>query len=153
MREIYDFPNYKIDTYGNVWNKKGLMLSPRLNRDGYLRINLYNHRGRPTVFIHTLVASTYIRPLKEGEVVNHKNGIKTDNRPANLEITTQRVNMLHSINVLGNSVLNYEKACEIRELLKNGTKSKEIEKIYGISQSTVSEIKMNNRWKKEIHEK
>ena len=46
--------------------------------------------------VHRLVATAFIRAINQGEVVNHKNGIKYDNRIENLEIVTQQANMLHS---------------------------------------------------------
>lgn len=51
---------------------------PRATKDGY-------------VLEHRLVAEQMIgRYLTSGESVHHKNGIKTDNRPRNLQVMTKR---------------------------------------------------------------
>lgn len=42
--------------------------------------------------IHRLVAESFIRPLKDGEEVNHINGDKFDNSIANLEIVSRENN-------------------------------------------------------------
>lgn len=58
--------------------------------NGYIYINRVNHpnsqkRGR--IYEHTYVMSNHIgRPIKKGETVHHKNGIRNDNRIENLEL-------------------------------------------------------------------
>lgn len=54
-----------------------------LNEDGYVRVRL---RGKPA-FEHRLVMEEKLgRALLPGETVHHMNGIRTDNRPENLEL-------------------------------------------------------------------
>lgn len=62
---------------------------------------LYTLDGvQSTYQIHRLVAMAFIKNPNNKSEVNHKNGIRNDNRAENLEWTTHRDNVIHSYNVL-----------------------------------------------------
>ena len=64
----------------------------------YLRLKLSNSDGGKTnpISVHRIVADQYIPNPNKLKDVNHKNGIKIDNRPENLEWVTRSENLLHA---------------------------------------------------------
>jgi len=68
---------------GKRWKYKGKILTPQMDKRGYLRVGLCNTKK----YVHTLVAQSFIpnNDPKRLIQVNHKNEDKSDNRVENLE--------------------------------------------------------------------
>lgn len=107
---------FAIDKNGAIWrlrvrrkqSKKGLTWAkldhPRraeAQTSNYLVVQLELYGRKQVVMAHRAVYQHWVGPIPDGHVVNHKNGVKTDNRPSNLEAVTQSENVLHAIYVLG----------------------------------------------------
>lgn len=82
---------------------------PYKDNKGYLRVRLLSpkfskHKDkRKTYKVHRLVALFYLDNYSEKIQVNHKNGIKTDNRVENLEMVTNKENVAHAWATLDNA--------------------------------------------------
>ncbi len=61
--------------------------------DGYMITCL--GRGFKNKYVHRLVAEAFIKNPDDKPCINHKNGIKTDNRACNLEWVTDSENQFH----------------------------------------------------------
>jgi hypothetical protein len=76
----------------------GHLMTPKLDRYGYLRIGLTGEDGKKKYFMmHALVATAFIgRRPDDCNQINHKDCDKTHNVPANLEWCDGKHNQRHS---------------------------------------------------------
>lgn len=87
---------YQVSNLGNV---KSLITNKILLGGitrGYKIAILRKNNKAYVQYIHRLVVLAFIPKAKSKNCVNHKNGIKTDNRVDNLEWVTQKENVEHS---------------------------------------------------------
>ena len=114
LGRIKSLDRSKKSCYGSRSKLIGFIRKPVLYKStGYLSIILSNGISRKQLLVHRIVASTFILNNKNKRCVNHKNGIRTDNRVINLEWVSYFENYTHSANVLGTNkkskpVLQYD---------------------------------------------
>lgn len=72
-----------------------MWLKPLIDNYGYCIVHFKKDKKLYPKKIHRLVAQAYIPNPDNLPSVNHKNGIKTDNRLRNLEWCTQKQNLIH----------------------------------------------------------
>lgn len=127
---------------------------------GYQVVSL-SRNGRGIIKnVHRLLALAFLPGHFEGACVNHKNGVRGDNRLSNLEWVTHAQNVKHGYEVLGNKSLGgkkrsvtvvnrkltEEKVLEIRRLRKQGLLLTEIAAKFGILPSYVATIANRRQW-------
>ena len=86
---------YQISNLGNVKNKHGLTLKPRVIR-GYLTAHLSKSGKAKNVRVHRLVAEAFIPNPDNLPVVNHIDCNKTNNNSNNLEWCSHSHNDKHA---------------------------------------------------------
>jgi len=103
FKPIKDYPDYEISDYGNVRSRKNgkITILKGSKCNGYLEVSLFKEKVKKRFLIHRLVASEFIRNMKEGEQVDHIDGDRKNNNLRNLNIVNNRINNLRKLKLNG----------------------------------------------------
>jgi len=119
-------------------------------KDGY---QLFTHNGK-TTYYHIYLAEKFIPKVKGCNVVNHKDGNKSNNSLSNLEWSTKRNNCEHarlnglsSVKLQGIENLTQDQVKDIRNKKNGGYTFKELAKEYQRDYRTIWDICNFKRYK------
>lgn len=170
---ILDFDDYEVSNCGTIKSKsrsstrivngnirisllKERFLKPSKTAHGYLTVCLWKNGFRYTKTVHRIVATAFILNDKNKPIINHKNGVKTDNHVDNLEWCTYSENLRHALDtgLMGvgskryNSKLTENDIYYIIKLSTLGVKSFFIAEIFEVSPSAIYMILSGKQWKR-----
>lgn len=102
MKDVQGFEDlYSVSEDGRVFSKIKNRFLSNVSRCGlYVSIKMCRNGKQYPTRIHRIVAEAFISNPHGYKDVNHKNGIKTDNRVENLEWTSRSENIKHSYRIL-----------------------------------------------------
>lgn len=134
-----------------------IIMKQHLSRCGYLMVPVSKGKTKH-VTVHRLMAIAFIdNPDPSTKtIVNHINGIKSDNRIENLEWCTYKENTIHGWkNKLnrpnigeanGGSKLSEDDVRNIRRLFDKKMRIRDVMSLYGMSRSCITDIKTRVSW-------
>lgn len=123
---------------------------------GYLWLRVTIRSKRIMVMAHRLVWQHSFGNIPKGKQINHKNGVKWDNRPENLEVVSCRQNILHAFRVIKTRTckginhsqhkLKDKDMFEIRERRLAGERGVDLAEEFKVSQATISVVYRSLKW-------
>lgn len=132
------------------------ILKPVNNGKGYLTVVLSNKKQR---YIHRIVAETFLKKHSKNTQVNHKDGIKNNNKLSNLEWVSNSENLKHSYKIGTHTPMNQKgennprarlnkiEVLKIKRLRMRNVSVKKIAKIYNVTIYHVYNITNGHSWK------
>lgn len=144
----------QITRWGKPVDRKhpARILKPQLKK-GYHQVAICLGGKKAWRHVHSLVAEAYIGPRPTGYAVCHNNGVRTDNRAANLRYATYRDNSAdmesHGTRLKGETIaaakLSESDVRQIRALAGSQSQQSIADK-FGVHQTAVSRIVRGQTW-------
>lgn len=164
-RQVPVAPQYEVSDHGRVRRpeapdsigrpRRARTLRPCNDGHGYLTVSLCVGGKSRSASVHGIVAEAFLGPRPIDYVVNHLNGDKQDNRPANLEYCTTLANVRHAhatgLAAVGErhgmAKLDAEAVRELRERAATGMTTTELAAAYGVHRDQALKIVRGRIWR------
>lgn len=157
FKDVVGFEDYfQISNLGKIFSKRSnKILKLHTNKSGYVSLatKIGGRQGTSHCFrVHRLVAEAFLPNPENKLEVNHKDGIKTNNKISNLEWVTSSENKIHS-NISGlrrlginnpQAKLTLEQLKIIRESNKRHT---ELAIEMNVSEATIRNVRSGKTYK------
>ena len=160
MRRIPGFPRYCVTKDGEVWSGRSRrVLRPSIDKDAYLRVQLWMKGRAYSRFVHRLVLEAFVGPCPLGMECCHNNGNASDNRLENLRWDSHKANCCDTVRHgtcpgLRCSGENHPQTTLtaldvrwIRYLGRAGVPRRDLAEVYGVTAHHVSRIIHRRTWK------
>lgn len=163
-KSVYGYEGiYSVSNLGRIRRDKscqgtrsGKIIKSRELPSGYHQVFLSLNSKVKTIFVHKIVARTFIGVKPINKEINHKDTIKSNNHSRNLEYVTSLENKNHAlrnglINNIGEghyrALLNNDIVTRIRnDYIPHKFKAKDLSIKYGIKLRTVRSIIHKENW-------
>lgn len=165
-RTVPDFDRYEVSDQGRcarIVTRGGRearrLMTGRIEGNGYVTFHFYGADGKQKhPLAHRVVWRAFRGPIPAGFEINHKNGIKADNRLENFELATRSENMLHGFRELGFSRNRLKGAIhpkarlweddvmKVLELRRSGVRRHLVAKQFNVSSTAIHLIETGHNW-------
>lgn len=136
-----------------AWPKPGVVLRPWAGAHGYLQVAPKFGASRKKLLVHRLVAKAFVAGHFDGASVNHIDGNKQNNRPANLEWITLAQNTAHQwaiglVDLRGEKQPGSKlKERQVKEIYRRrAEKASVVAREFGVSRETIRKIQLGRGW-------
>jgi hypothetical protein len=147
---------YRVSNMGRVIGKRGRLMVGSFLSGGYTGMCISETTGKSkTKLLHRMVVETFVGEIPPKLHVDHKNGVKSDNRLENLEVVTCGENNRRAF-VLGlrvglkgienpSAVLTDEDVLKMYDLIIAGASNKDLAAEFNVHERYVSLIRHGKR--------
>lgn len=154
---IADYPAYEVSSGGDIRiSASGHVMRQKLLPTGYLLIGLVRDHRQKWMLVHRIVAKAFHGEAPSSlHQVAHNNGIRTDNRAANLRWATRQENWddrrRHGTNILGErnpaAKLTPTAVRDIRRMNADGIDNATIARAFGVTRANIRHIVKGRNWR------
>lgn len=167
IKPIEGYEYYYVTVLGEILssNPRGInnvikplfrLISPSINRGGYLRVSLVPSKSvKKNLWVHQIVAKAFLPNPEKKPYVNHKDFNTAHNDVSNLEWVTPLENARHAKQGghqphgewCGKSKLNESEVLQIRKERKEGLTYYALAEKFGMDHTTIAQIVKRKTWR------